>query len=663
MLPEIGQFLMVLAFCLAVIQSIFPLLGAQKGQLSWMKMGPNLAWAQFTALAFAYGLLTYAFIDHDFSVALVASHSSINLPIEYRISAVWGNHEGSLLLWILILAAWGVAVASFSNNLPVAMSSRVLAVMGMISVGFIGFMVFTSNPFDRMMMVPLDGNDLNPMLQDPGMIFHPPLLYMGYVGFAVAFSFAMAALIGGRLDASWARWSRPWTTIAWVFLTLGIALGSWWAYAELGWGGWWFWDPVENASFMPWLLATALIHSLAVTEKRGAFRSWTVMLAILTFALTIVGAFLVRSGVITSVHAFATDPTRGIYILVFLAVIIGASLMLYAWRAPKVGMGGGFSSWSRESVLLANNVLLVVACSAVFIGTMYPLIIDALGMGKMSVGPPYFNTVFVPLMVPLLVMMIIGPLVPWKNATLKGSFNRLYPVLAAGLLAAVVWPLLMGEWGVIVAIMIFVATGIVGVFIVDLLPRIKAETFAGKISRFKKLNVSWLGMHVAHIGMAITIIGMAMAMGYQEEKDVRVAPGDVVEMAGYTFTFDGVKQVRGANYSSQYGTVRVKEDGELLTTLHPEKRTYDKHKGMPMTQASIDRSLFRDLYVSLGDPIGRTGAWVIRVYYKPYMTWLWTGVMIMSVGGVLAISDRRYRVKIRRRFKKRPSKESQAVID
>jgi len=662
MLPEIGQFLMVLAFCLAVIQSILPLLGAQRGQLSWMRMAPNLAWAQFAALAFAYGLLTYAFINHDFSVAYAASNSSINLPIEYRISAVWGGHEGSLLLWILILAGWGVAVASFSNNLPVAMSSRVLAVMGMVSVGFIGFMVFTSNPFDRLMMVPLDGNDLNPMLQDPGMIFHPPLLYMGYVGFAVAFAFAMAALIGGRLDASWARWSRPWTTVAWVFLTLGIALGSWWAYAELGWGGWWFWDPVENASFMPWLLATALIHSLAVTEKRGAFRSWTVMLAILTFALTIVGAFLVRSGVITSVHAFATDPTRGVYILVFLAVVIGASLILYAWRAPKVGMGGGFSSWSRETVLLANNVLLVVACSAVFIGTMYPLIIDALGMGKMSVGPPYFNSVFVPLMVPLLIMMIIGPLVSWKNATFKGSFERLYPVLAVGLLAAVVWPLAMGEWGLIPAVMVFIATGIVGAFIVDLLPRIKAPDLSSRIAKMKKLNTSWLGMHVAHVGMAITIIGMAMAASYQTEKDVRLAPGDVVELAGYSFTFKGVQEVRGANYSSLYGTIEIRENGKLLTVLNPEKRTYDKHKGMPMTQASIDRSLFRDLYVSLGDPVGTTGAWIIRVYYKPFMTWLWTGVIIMSVGGILAISDRRYRVKIKRRLTGRKEK-NQAVVD
>ena len=662
MLPEIGQFLMVLAFCLAAIQSTLPLLGAQRGQLSWMRMAPNLAWAQFFTLAFAYGLLTYAFIYNDFSVAYAASNSSINLPIEYKISAVWGGHEGSLLLWILILAGWGVAVASFSNNLPVAMSSRVLAVMGMVSVGFIGFMVFTSNPFDRLMMVPLDGNDLNPMLQDPGMIFHPPLLYMGYVGFAVAFSFAIAALIGGRLDASWARWSRPWTTVAWVFLTLGIALGSWWAYAELGWGGWWFWDPVENASFMPWLFATALIHSLAVTEKRGAFRSWTVMLAILTFALTIVGAFLVRSGVITSVHAFATDPTRGVYILAFLAVVIGASLILYAWRAPKVGMGGGFSSWSRETVLLANNVLLVVACSAVFIGTMYPLIIDALGMGKMSVGPPYFNSVFVPLMVPLLIMMMVGPLVPWKNATFKASIERLYPVFAVGLLAAVVWPLAMGEWGLIPAVMIFIATGIVGTFVVDLLPRIQASDLSGRIAKMKKLNTSWLGMHVAHIGMAITIIGMAMAATYQTEKDVRVVPGDVVELAGYSFTFKGVQNVRGANYASQYGTIEVRENGELLTTLHPEKRTYDKHMGMPMTQASIDRSVFRDLYVSLGDSVGTSGAWIIRVYYKPFMTWLWTGVIIMSVGGVLAISDRRYRVKIKRRLTGR-REENPAVVD
>ncbi|GKT12739.1 MAG: cytochrome c-type biogenesis protein CcmF [Thiomicrorhabdus sp.] len=655
MLPEIGQFLMALAFAIAVVQSILPLYGAQTGRLSLMRMAPQLVWAQFVLLLVAYGILTNAFISHDFSVQYVAANSSINLPIEYRISAVWGGHEGSLLLWTMILAGWGVAVSSFSRNLPIAMTSRVLSVLAMVSVGFIGFMIFTSNPFDRLMMVPLDGNDLNPMLQDPGMIFHPPLLYMGYVGFAVAFSFAMAALIGGRLDASWARWSRPWTTISWVFLTFGISLGSWWAYAELGWGGWWFWDPVENASFMPWLVATALIHSLAVTEKRGAFRSWTVMLAILTFALTVLGAFLVRSGVITSVHAFATDPTRGIYILVFLAVIIGSSLVLYAWRAPKVGMGGGFSNLSRESVLLANNVLLVVACAAVLLGTIYPLALDAMGMGKMSVGPPYFNAVFVPLMMPLISLMMVGPLVGWKRVEFKEVVMRLYPVTAVAFVIAIAWPFAMGEWGIMAAVTVFMAVGIVGTFVVDLLPRIKAQTIAGRIVRLKNLHPSWVGMHVAHIGMAITIIGMAMAMGYQQEKDVRLAPGEMVEVSGYEFTFIDVESRRGTNYASIYGTVEVTENGEKIDTLHPEKRTYDKHKSMPMTQASLNRSVFRDLYVSLGDPIGVSGAWVVRVYYKPFMTWLWVGVIIMGIGGLIAISDRRYRVKIKARLVRRRS--------
>ena len=649
MLPEIGQFLMALALSLALVQSVVPLIGAHRGNLGWMLSAKHLAWGQFALLLVAYAILTGAFISHDFSVAYVAHNSSLNLPVEYRISAVWGGHEGSLLLWALILAGWGVAVARFSRNLPIVMTSRVLAVLGMVSVGFIGFMVFTSNPFDRLLMVPLDGSDLNPMLQDPGMIFHPPLLYMGYVGFAVAFAFSMAALIGGRLDAAWARWSRPWTTVSWVFLTFGIALGSWWAYYELGWGGWWFWDPVENASFMPWLTATALIHSLAVTEKRGAFRSWTVMLAIITFALTVLGAFLVRSGVITSVHAFATDPTRGIYILVFLALIIGASLSLYAWRAPKVGMGGGFSNWSRESLLLGNNVLLVVACSAVLLGTIYPLAIDALGMGKISVGPPYFNAVFAPLMMPLLVLIIIGPLVAWKKAEFKDTLVRLYPIIAVALLAAIAWPLAMGEWGPMVAATVFVATAIVGTFIVDLLPRIKAETLSKRFARVKNLHASWVGMHVAHIGLAITIIGMAMVMGYEQEKDVHLAPGQTVEVGGFMFEFKGVEARRGPNYASQYGTVIVTQNDRFIARLHPEKRTYDKHKGMPMTQASLHRSAWRDLYVSLGDP-ANNGAWVVRVYYKPFMTWLWTGIILMGVGGILAISDRRYRVKIRQKF-------------
>ncbi|MDR9499902.1 MAG: heme lyase CcmF/NrfE family subunit [Hydrogenovibrio sp.] len=660
MLPEIGQFLMIMALSVAVAQSVIPLIGAQKGWNNWMKLAPQFAWAQLGLLLLAYVILTHGFITHDFSIAYVAQNSSLDLPLEYRISAVWGGHEGSLLLWVAILAGWGVAVAKFSSNLPMVMSTRVLAILGIVSVGFIGFMVFTSNPFDRMSMVPVDGNGMNPMLQDPGMIFHPPLLYMGYVGFAVTFAFAMAALIGGKLDAAWARWSRPWTTVSWVFLTFGIALGSWWAYDELGWGGWWFWDPVENASFMPWLTATALLHSLAVTEKRGAFRSWTVMLAILTFAVTILGAFLVRSGVITSVHAFATDPTRGVYILVFLALVVGISLAIYSWRAPKIGMGGNFTNWSRESLLLANNVLLVVAFAAVLLGTIYPMVLDALGMGKISVGPPYFDAVFAPLMMPLLFLMFIGPMVSWKQGRIRDTFQTLSPVIAVALLASIVWPLAMGQWGPMVAFSVFIATGIFATFVVDLYPRIKPRPQAGILLRLKSIKASWLGMHVAHIGLAIAVIGIAMVMGYEKEKDVRLAPGSSTELVGYEFKFIGVEEKNGPNYQSNYGTVEVLKQGKLYTTLHPEKRAYDTHKGMPMTQASLDRGVFRDLYVSLGDPVGSEGAWILRVYYKPFISWLWVGAIVMGIGGLIAASDKRYRYKIKQRLIRRQRKERQA---
>lgn len=461
MLPEIGQFALALAFALALVQGVVPLVGAARHHVAWMSSARYTALAQFLMVAIAYGCLTAAFITHDFSVQYVAGNSNTLLPLYYRVTAVWGGHEGSLLLWVLMLAGWGVAVAAFSRNLPLDMVARVLGVLGLVSVGFLSFMIFTSNPFVRLFPTPAEGHDLNPMLQDPGMIYHPPLLYMGYVGFSVAFAFAIAALLSGRLDAAWARWSRPWTTVAWVSLTCGIGLGSWWAYYELGWGGWWFWDPVENASFMPWLTGTALIHSLAVTEKRGTFRSWTVMLAIITFGLTLLGAFLVRSGVITSVHAFATDPERGVFILAFFAVTIGLSLALYAWRAPQVGLGGRFAPWSRETILLLNNILLVIAAAVVMLGTIYPLAMDALGIGKISVGPPYFDSVFAPLMLPLAALTAIGPLVRWKQDQPLRTWQRTRMAVIAAAAAGAVWPFFYANWSPMVSLGLFVALWIV----------------------------------------------------------------------------------------------------------------------------------------------------------------------------------------------------------
>ena len=643
MLPEIGQYAMVLAFCLSIVLSIVPLAGASSGRMVFIRSAVTLAWGMFVMLSIAFGILIYSFVSHDFSVEYVAKHSSLALPIYYRVTAVWGGHEGSLLLWVWILAAWVVAVGMFSRNLPEAMVARVLAVLGMVALGFIGFMLFTSNPFDRLFPIPLDGSDLNPLLQDPGMIYHPPLLYMGYVGFAVSFAFAIAALLAGRLDAAWARWSRPWTAVSWAFLTCGIALGSWWAYYELGWGGWWFWDPVENASFMPWLTGTALLHSLAVTEKRGSFRSWTVMLAIITFGLTLLGAFLVRSGVITSVHAFATDPERGVYILTFFAISVGASLLLYTWRAPKIGLGGGFSPWSRETLLLANNVLLVVACAAVLLGTIYPLVVDAIGMGKISVGPPYFNSVFAPLILPLLLLIAIGPVVPWKRAKAMDSVKRLRWSFIAAILIGLAWPLAMSSWSPLVALSLFIAVWIGLSIAQDITGRI-LRSKQGLWTRITQMRAGYLGMHTAHLGIAVFIIGVAMVMGYEVERDVRLAPGDTVELAGYVFSFEQVVPRRGPNYSADRGTIQVSKDGGHIATLTPEKRLYDLSKNMPMTQASLDRGIFRDLYVSLGDPLDH-GAWIVRVYYKPFMTWLWLGCILMALGGLMAAADRRYRIK------------------
>jgi cytochrome c-type biogenesis protein CcmF len=658
MIPEIGNFTLVVALFIALVQGVLPIIGAARGNVVWMDSARTLAFGQFFFVTIAIACLTYAFIANDFSVLYVAQHSNSQLPTVYRVAAVWGGHEGSLLLWAFILTLWTVAVAMFSKHLPQEMVARVLGVMGLISVGFLLFMLFTSNPFDRLFPAAMDGRDLNPLLQDPGLVIHPPMLYMGYVGFSVAFAFALSALLGGKLDSTWARWSRPWTTVAWVFMTIGIALGSWWAYYELGWGGWWFWDPVENASFMPWLVGTALIHSLAVTEKRGAFKSWTMLLAISAFSLSLLGTFLVRSGVLTSVHAFATDPKRGVFILSFLVIVIGASLLLFAWRAPKIGLGGKFELVSRETMLLTNNVLLSVAAASVFLGTLYPLFMDALGYGKLSVGAPYFNAVFVPLMIPMVMMMGLGPIARWKQASLPDIWQRIRWALGASIAIALLLPLVLGKWTSMIALGLLLAAWLIITGALDLRRRMGTE--GTLMQRLKTPTRSYYGMQLAHLGIAVFIIGVTMVKGYETERDVRMDVGDTVQAGGYEFRFDGVTEVQGANYVAAQGRVSVSKDGKFVAELNPEKRQYNA-SGMPMTEAAIRTGLLRDLYVSLGEPIPDTDAWAVRVYIKPFVDWIWAGCFLMALGGIVAISDRRYRIKERKvQNIEEPSKEQTA---
>ena len=626
MIPELGQVALCLALAVSLVQGVVPL--ANPGAAALARAA---AQAQALLVAFAFGCLTYAFVANDFSVQYVAMHSNSALPLHYRVSGVWGGHEGSFLLWCLMLGGWMFAVSIFSTHLPEDMTARVLAVMGLMSAGFIAFMLFTSNPFDRLFPAPADGRDLNPLLQDPGMVLHPPMLYMGYVGFSVAFAFAVAALISGKLDAAWARWSRPWTTVAWVFLTLGIALGSGWAYYELGWGGWWFWDPVENASFMPWLVGTALIHSLAVTEKRGGFRSWTVLLAISAFALSLLGTFLVRSGVLTSVHAFAVDPKRGIFILGLFTLFIGGALVLYAVRTARIGLGGRFEPVSRESFLLANNVLLVAAAGTVFLGTLYPLAIDALGVGKISVGPPYFETVFVPLMAPALFLMGVGPLARWKRAELPALAVRLRWALAVSLVLGFLSPLLFGNWSGMVGFGLALALWIV---ISALL------TLKGRQTR------AHYGMVLAHIGVAVFVVGVTLVKGYESERDANLKPGERVTLGRHVFELESVTDVKGPNYVAARGKVNVTRDGKPVSVLYPERRLYTVQEQV-MTEAAIDPGFTGDLYVSLGDPLA-DGAWLVKVQHKPFIDWIWGGCLVMALGGLLAASDRRYRFAIRR---------------
>ncbi|MBN7798975.1 heme lyase CcmF/NrfE family subunit [Parahaliea mediterranea] len=642
MIPEFGHFALIVGLCLAVLLSVVPLWGAWRRNTAAMALAPGLAVGLLVFTGISFACLTIAFLQDDFSVEVVANNSNSLLPVYYKFSAVWGNHEGSLLLWALTLALWTAAVATFSRQLPLLMLSRVLAVMGFVAVGFLSFSLFTSNPFARLLPgTPVDGQDLNPLLQDPGLIIHPPLLYMGYVGFSVAFAFAIAALLGGRLDAAWARWSRPWTNVAWAFLTLGIMLGSWWAYYELGWGGWWFWDPVENASFMPWLAGTALLHSLAVTEKRGLFKSWTVLLAIFTFSLSLLGTFLVRSGVLTSVHAFATDPERGLFVLVFLALVVGGSLTLYALRAPAVNSRLRFEWLSRETLLLVNNVVFLVATLTVLFGTLFPLLMDAMGQGKYSVGPPYFNAVFVPLMALLIPVMGLGPVARWKrDSASRWKAELLLPAIAA-LLCGLTLPLLQGgDYNAWVALALVLAGWLVLGMLRDAWRRLRAAP--DLLRGLRRTPASYWGMFVAHVGFAACVVGVVCTSQYSIERDLKMSPGDAQTLAGYRFEFLELANVRGPNYLADEARFTVTRDGEEIARLAPQKRRY-LAQGSIMTEAAIDAGLFRDLYVAMGEPVGENGAWAIRLHYKPMVRWMWLGAILVAVGGFVTVADKRYR--------------------
>jgi cytochrome c-type biogenesis protein CcmF len=632
MIPELGHLALILALCLALAQAGFGLAGAHWRRADWMAVARPAVAGQFVFVALAFGCLVTAFVQHDFSVAYVAQNSNSALPTYYRVAAVWGAHEGSLLLWIFVLSIWSLAVAAFSRTLPTPFLSRVLGVLGLVSAGFMSFTLATSNPFLRLQPAVAEGNDLNPLLQDFGLTVHPPILYTGYVGFAVAFAFACAAMLEGRLDQAWARWTRPWTTVAWLFLTVGISLGSWWAYYELGWGGWWFWDPVENASFMPWLVGTALIHSLAVTEKRGLFKSWTLLLAIFAFSLSLLGTFLVRSGVLVSVHAFASDPARGLFILVFLTLCIGGALALYAWRAPKLASPAGFELWSRESFLLFNNVLLVIAAALILIGTLYPLFMDALELGKISVGPPYFTSVFVVPMLPLLALVGVGMHASWKRARLAGLKRPLLIALAAALAIAVTLTIAYGRTGVLTVVGLTAGLWLIYSALREPISRLRHR---------QTLPAAVIGMSIAHFGVGLFTIGVTTVESYKIEKDVVMKPGDATEIAGYKFAFGGLRSLEGPNYTATEGEFTITRDAETVAVLHPQKRTY-RVQSNPMTEAGISVGWVRDLFVALGDDVGN-GAWSVRVQYKPMIRYIWLGAWLMALGGLVATTDRRYR--------------------
>ncbi|MDO6705160.1 heme lyase CcmF/NrfE family subunit [Photobacterium sp. 1_MG-2023] len=657
MIAELGQFSLILALGLSLLVSIYPLYGAHTGNPVLMRFARPLTYGVFAMLLLSFVMLSWAFYINDFTLTYVASNSNSNLPWYYRLTAVWGAHEGSLLLWVLIQAIWAAAVATFSRGMPQESVARVLAVMGMISVGFLLFIILTSNPFLRTLpYFPVDGRDLNPLLQDPGLIIHPPMLYMGYVGFSVAFAFAIASLMTGRLDTAWARWSRPWTIAAWSFLTLGIALGSWWAYYELGWGGWWFWDPVENASFMPWLAGTALMHSLAVTEKRGTFKAWTVLLAISAFSLSLLGTFLVRSGVLVSVHAFASDPARGMFILGFLVVVIGGSLLLYALRGAQIRSHGTFSLFSRENFLLANNLLLVTALLVVLIGTLLPLVHKQIGLGSVSIGVPFFNTLFTWLMIPFAFFLGIGPLVRWKRENFATIRRPLFitAIITLPLALLVLWlrpdPIQpLAVLGMVMAFWIIILQGF------ELYER--ATHRHNLMTGLRKLGRSHWAMVLGHIGLAITLIGITLVSNYDLERDVRLTPGQSVNVEGFDFRLAGLRNVEGPNYDGFIGDFVVSREGKFVAELHAEKRFYTV-SGSMMTEAAIDSGVTRDLYVALGEQL-TDGAWAVRIYYKPFVNWLWLGSVLMAFGGALAISDKRYR--FRQRFKKSEQTENATV--
>jgi len=639
LIPELGHFALIIALCIAIVQSVLPLSGAALGIQRWIALARPAALGQFLFVAIAYACLTWAFIDHDFSVLYVAKNSNTQLPLLYLVSGVWGSHEGSLLLWSLILAGWSAAVAVFSRSVPLVMRARVLGVMGLISIGFLLFILLTSNPFDRLFPAIAEGSDLNPLLQDVGLAIHPPMLYLGYVGFSVAFSFSIAALLSGSVDSAWARWSRPWTNVAWLFLTLGIALGSWWAYYELGWGGWWFWDPVENASFMPWLVGTALMHSLAITEKRGTFKAWTALLAIFAFSLSLLGTFLVRSGVLTSVHAFASDPERGIFILGFLGIVIGGSLTLYSWRAPMLKSAAQTRLLSREMALLLNNIFLSVATAAILLGTLYPIAIDALG-GKISVGPPYFNLVFLSLTAPLGILIGIGMLIRWKGDTRERLLRKIGLPAIVSVIVALLLSFTLPEWFLLGFVGIAMSLWISSSAVLAIY-----ERFSGRalMTALRTTPAGFYGMIFGHIGIAVFIIGITLTSLYNQEKDLRMAPGDVYSVAGYQFLFKGVKDYRVENYIATRGSFEVSSNRDSFQVdLFPEKRVYPVQQS-PMTEAAIDAGLTRDLFIALGEPLDDEGAWAIRIYYKPFIRWIWLGAIIMAIGGIFAASDRRYR--------------------
>ncbi|MDO5504675.1 MAG: heme lyase CcmF/NrfE family subunit [Pseudoxanthomonas suwonensis] len=657
MLPELGQVALILALLVALVQGVLPLAGAQRGINAWMALARPAAFAQLVLVGLAYVVLTLGFVQTDFSIRYVQSNSNSLLPMVYRYTAVWGAHEGALLLWALVLAGWTAAVAWFSRRLPEVVIARVLGVLGLIAVGFLSFMLFTSNPFDRLLPAALEGRDLNPLLQDPGMIIHPPMLYMGYVGFSIPFAFAIAAMLEGRIDVRWLRWTRPWTNVAWAFLTLGIALGSWWAYYELGWGGWWFWDPVENASFMPWLVGTALLHSQAVTEKRGSFAGWTLLLAIAAFSLSLLGTFLVRSGVLTSVHAFAADPERGLYLLVFLAIVVGGSLLLYALRPldaadDKEAARRWFAPYSRETLLLVNNLLLCAACAMVLIGTLYPLLADALDLGKISVGPPYFGPLFLVLMAPLVLLVPFGPLTRWQRDSASPVLAMLAPWMLAALLLGVVAFFITPQAPWKTAVGVAAAAWVVFGTLRFVWQRLRSGA--------RRFPAEMTGMLLAHLGIGIFLVGALLTESLTQQRELALKPGQSIELHHYAFRFEGVEERLGPNYVSEYGTVSVSRDDRSLPTLHPEKRRY-KGDGQVMTEAAINPGAFRDLYVALGESLG-DDAWAVRVQVKPFVRWIWLGALLMMLGGFVTAADRRFRRESGHATRGRPNEVARSTL-